>query len=256
MRHFNITYTGYFNRRRRRSGHLYRGRYKCIIVDKETYLSILSRYIHLNPVRIRSIKKKTEKEKMDYLIHYRWSSLPGYINKRKRESLIDYEMVLGKHGGDSPGGRRAYKKSIYGDLTEGIEIKDKIIGQSLLGGEGFIEWIKENFLKGKKDRESPAMRELQRYRAYRAKDEIIETIEKETGKSFKEIKTSRGTLRQIAMDILYRVGGLKGIEIGRIFGVDYSTVSQGRKRLTEKMRKDRKLREIVNRIENELSMTR
>ena len=52
MRHFNISYTGYFNQRHRRSGHLYQGRYKSILVDKEAYLSILSRYIYLNPIRV------------------------------------------------------------------------------------------------------------------------------------------------------------------------------------------------------------
>ncbi len=48
MRKFNITYTGYYNRRHDRVGHLYQGRYKSILVDKNEYLSILSRYIHLN----------------------------------------------------------------------------------------------------------------------------------------------------------------------------------------------------------------
>ena len=56
------------------------------------------------------------------------------------------------------------------------------------------------------------------------------------------------------MDVLYRFGGLKGAEIGTILGVDYSTVSQGRKRLREKLRKDRELRHILNKIENRLSI--
>ncbi len=51
------------------------------------------------------------------------------------------------------------------------------------------------------------------------------------------------------MDLLYRTGGLKGAEIGRLLDVDYSTVSQGRKRLRDKLRKDRKLKYIVGRIE-------
>jgi DNA-directed RNA polymerase specialized sigma24 family protein len=55
------------------------------------------------------------------------------------------------------------------------------------------------------------------------------------------------------MDLLYRKGGLKGIEIGKIFGVDYSTVSQGRKRLREKLQKGEGLRELLNRIEQRLS---
>ncbi len=251
MRHFNITYTVYYNRRHRRVGHLHQGRYKSIIVDKERYLSILSRYIHLNPVRVVNRKKRAVKEKIEYLFNYEWSSLPGYIHKRRRENFIDCGMVLEEYGGDNTKGRQAYKKRIYKDIDEGIDIRDKIIGQSIIGGEGFIEWIREKYLKGKKDRESPALRELQ---SYRAKEEIIEAMEKETGKTFKEIKTSKGSLRQIAMDLLYRVGGFKGVEIGQIFGVDYSTVSQGRKRLREKMQKDLRLNQIINHIEKNLSL--
>jgi len=79
-------------------------------------------------------------------------------------------------------------------------------------------------------------------------------IEKETGKSFEEIRKTRGSLRQIVMDILYRIGGLKGTEIGGLLGVDYSTVSQGRKRLREKMERDRKMKALVNRVEKKLSI--
>ncbi len=55
------------------------------------------------------------------------------------------------------------------------------------------------------------------------------------------------------MDLLYRVGGMKGVEIGRLMEVDYSTVSQGRKRLREKLQKDKGLRQMLYRIERNLS---
>jgi REP element-mobilizing transposase RayT len=251
MRHFNITYTGYFNRRHKRVGHLYQGRYKSILVNKDEYLSILSRYIHLNPVRLKKMMKEPEIEKVEYLVNYQWSSLPGYIERGKREEFIDYEMVLGEYGGDNARGRKIYKNRIHSDIKEGIEIKDKVIGQSILGGEEFVEWIKERFLKERQDRESPSLRELKRYRA---KEVIMKAIEKVTGKSLEEIKASKGRLRQIATDLLYRIGGLKGVEIGNLMGVDYSTVSQGRKRLRDKMQKDKNLREMVSKIERNLSI--
>ena len=103
MRHFNITYTGYYNRRHNRTGHLYQGRYKSILVDKESYLSVLSRYIHLNPVRIQAMEKNTDEEKIQHLRNYTWSSLPGYINKGKREQFLDYAMVLEEYGGLTTG---------------------------------------------------------------------------------------------------------------------------------------------------------
>jgi putative transposase len=58
MRHFNISYTGLYNRRHRRSDHLYQGRYHSFLIDANTYLKEVSRYIHLNPVKIKQNKNK------------------------------------------------------------------------------------------------------------------------------------------------------------------------------------------------------
>src|SRR3972149_8442091 len=219
MRHFNITYTGYYNRRHNRVGHLYQGRYKSILVDKESYLSVLSRYIHLNPVRIKAMERKTDEEKIQHLRNYRWSSLPSYINKGEREQFVDYAIVLEEYGGDNDRSRLAYKKGIYDDISDKLEIRDKIIGQSIIGGGEFIKWVKEELLERQKDSEWPSLREIQRYKA---KEKIIEAIEKESGKGLEEIKREKGNIRQIAMDLLYRTGGLKGAEIGGGMGVGYS----------------------------------
>ena len=56
MRQFNVSYTGYHNRRHQRAGHLYQGRFKAVLVEADSYLLELSRYVHLNPVRVGSIK--------------------------------------------------------------------------------------------------------------------------------------------------------------------------------------------------------
>ena len=58
MRHVNGAYTTYFNVKRGRSGHLFQGRYKAILVDIDEYAKELSRYIHLNPVRAKIVNKK------------------------------------------------------------------------------------------------------------------------------------------------------------------------------------------------------
>lgn len=251
MRQFNITYTSSYNRRHKRIGHLYQGRYKSILVEKAPYLSVLSRYIHLNPLRTKEMQRETDKGKIQFLKSYKWSSLPGYISKKKKEGFIDYALMLEEYGGDSDRGRLAYRKRIDIDISAKFDIKDKIIGQSILGREEFIEWVKDKFLKSETDkRERPSLREIY---SYKVKEEIIKAIEKETGKDIEEIKKEKGSLRQIVMDLLYRMGGIKGVEIGRIMGVDYSTVSQGRKRLREKLKKNKKLKQMVSRIERGLS---
>lgn len=247
MRHFNITYTGYYNRRHNRSGHLYQGRYKSILVDKDTYLSVLSRYIHLNPVRIKSMERMPNEEKLQYLMQYQWSSLPGFLNRRKKEWYIYYDMVLAEYGGDTDKARRGYRKRIAAELAEGIEIKESILGQSILGGEAFVDWVTDKYLKGEKDRERPSIKELHRHRS---KDDILKAITKETGKSLDDIKRGKGLLRQITMELLYRIGAVKGAEIGRLMDVGYTSVSQERRRLHESMNRDKKIQSLMNRLES------
>ena len=250
MRKFNITYTGYYNRRHNRVGHLYQGRYKSVIVDKNEYLSVLSRYIHLNPVKIKAMKKLPEPERIKYLVHYRWSSLPGFLSQRKKEWYIDYSMVLGEYGGDTYRGRKEYKKRIFEEVAQESDLKEDMIGSSILGGEAFIAWIKDRYLDAAKDRERPAVGEIHRHRS---KEEVLKAIQKETGKDIAAIRTEKGDLRRIVMELLYRAGGFKGPQIGLIFDVDYATVSQERKRLYEKVIKDRKVRTLLARLEGILS---
>jgi dephospho-CoA kinase len=96
----------------------------------------------------------------------------------------------------------------------------------------------------------PSVKEIHRYRS---KDDILRVIKHEMGKDVEAIRAEKGELRQIVMDVLYRAGGLKAPQIGRIFGLDYGSVSQERKRLREKLPKDRKLQALMSRIENSLS---
>ena len=60
MHNLNSSYTAYINTKRKRSGHLFQGRYKAIVVDKDNYLLELSRYLHLNPVRAKMVEKPEE----------------------------------------------------------------------------------------------------------------------------------------------------------------------------------------------------
>ena len=246
MRHFNITYTGYFNRRHRRVGHLYQGRYKSILVEKGAYLSTLSRYIHLNPIRLKSFAKVPSKEKFEKLLDYPWSSLPGYLDKSRQESMTDYTLVLADYGGDTKNGRNAYREQLISDIDESIDVTGDIYGQSILGGDDFINWVKESFLGEQETRELPLVRSI---RNYQQKEAILEIIERETGKDLETLKKEKGDLRRLAMDLLYRHGGMKGAAIGALLGIDYSAVSRERKKLRGMISQDGVLRKTMHKIE-------
>lgn len=251
MRYFNITYTSYYNKRHNRVGHLYQGRYKSILVDKDNYLTILSRYIHLNPIRVEQLMGRPAKEKQRYLKQYPWSSLPGYIDENKKSPRIDYTLILEEYGGDNPDGRMNYWKQMLRDITDGLEVKDKVVGQSVLGTDEFVKWVKNTFVTTAANRrEIPSLRGILRYRS---KDEVLKVISDETDKTDEEILKEKGPLRQMTMELLFRYGGLKGVEIARLMDLDYSTVSKERKRLRQSMEKDAELRTLVEQIEEKLS---
>ena len=88
MRHFNISYTSYYNWKHSRRGHLYQGRYKSFLVDADDYLQEVSRYIHLNPVRVGLRSGMGLDEKKKYLTSYRWSSYGDYISRDGREDFV------------------------------------------------------------------------------------------------------------------------------------------------------------------------
>lgn len=250
MRRFNITYTGFFNRQHQRVGHLYQGRYKSVLVEREAYLSTVSRYIHLNPIRIKSLEEVPAGEKLEGLLQYPWSSLPGYLDHKKQQSMVDYSLVLADFGGVAKIGRDRYLKQIANDIDEDLDIQDKIFSQSILGGEDFVDWVTRAFLAGAQEREQPSAKYI---RQHHHQDLVLSIIEEETGKDLDSLKREKGALRRITMDLLYRHGGLKGPAIGGLFDVDYSVVSQERKRLRAHMAGDAKLHNLVRRLEGLLS---
>jgi putative transposase len=250
MRRFNITYTGYFNRSSRRTGHLYQGRYKSVLVEREAYLSALSRYIHLNPIRVMHLAKKTVEERLDKLLRHRWSSLHGYLDGKGGEEFVNYTLVLADYGGDTRSSRNAYRKRLITDITRGLEVKSDIFAQSVLGGDTFIRWVKETFLTENQSQEQPSAGKIKHYQK---KETILECIENQTGKDLDSLKNEKGDLRRITMELLYRYGGLKGPEIGALFGLVYSAVSQERKRLRERIAQDNSLLEVLEGLEKCLS---
>ncbi|WP_347274990.1 transposase [Candidatus Kuenenia sp.] len=245
MKWINITYTAYYNKRYKRTGHLYQGRYKSILLEKKEYLDIVSRYIHLNPVNTRLGKKLPLSEKRNYLKNYAWSSLLGTIDPTKRNGIVAYAGVLAPYGGDNKKGRQLYWEAICSDLPAGIEIKDMVVGGNILGSTAFINRVRDKYLPLRSREILPA----RRLKNYIRKETIIKALCKETKKSFDEIKNERGVIRQIAMDLLYRLGGLSGTEIGEMMGIGYSTVSMERKRLRERLKGNRHLSGIIKRIE-------
>ena len=107
-----------------RVGHLYQGRYKAFLIDADNYLLEVSRYIHINPIRLKKFEKKPEKERLEALRGFEDSSFAGYCNVRKRDDFINYGTVLAYVGGDNRQGRQACRKFVQEGI--GLELENPL----------------------------------------------------------------------------------------------------------------------------------
>lgn len=142
MRHLNHVYTQRFNRMAGRDGHLFRGRYKSILVEEEAYLVELMRYIHLNPVKAGLAKQPEQHE---------WSSHRYYMGGKVLDFLTT-DRILSFFGNRKNIARRKFHEFVIQGVPELLE--KQLSGQrwpSVLSSDNFEEWIQWNFVKDLKD---------------------------------------------------------------------------------------------------------
>ena len=136
MQAFLSGYANGWSRRHRFSGHVFQGRYRTELVEDETYLWTVTRYVHLNPVRGRLVEHPTA---------WAWSSYPGYAHRRRRLEWVAYDELLaswgGAFGGPDPAG--AYRRYVTAGLSEPPESpwKEAYHGW-ILGSGAFIDRVR------------------------------------------------------------------------------------------------------------------
>jgi REP element-mobilizing transposase RayT len=170
MQFLNGSYTSYFNRRHRRSGHLFQGRYKAQLVEEEAYYLEVSRYVHLNPVRARCVERPEQ---------YRWSSYPGYHNSRRTRAWTTYEKVLGEFGRDPKKARAAYRQFVAAGVQEKpVSPFSQAFGGVVVGSETFIARVRAMLSDHEND---PAVPELGGLASRPSLETIRETVAEEFG---------------------------------------------------------------------------
>ena len=132
MRHLDGLYTQRFNRKHKRDGPLFRGRYKAIIVDAEMYLLAVARYIHHNPVAAGRVKSPEA---------YEWSSCRIYLNERGRPEWLDAEQLLSRF--PEKNRLKSFLAFMRSKIEEPVEAFYRAKrGRPVLGAEGFVEKIR------------------------------------------------------------------------------------------------------------------
>ncbi|MBW2195465.1 MAG: transposase [Deltaproteobacteria bacterium] len=240
MRHVNGVYTQRFNRLHGCDGHLFRGRYKSILVDEDAYLLQLVRYIHRNPL---------EAELVDKLDEYEWSSHKGYISRAKKWDWISKDFMLSMLTMNKRQQRRAYRQFVAKENTEAIvRVFEGKRLPSLLGSDRFIDWVKDRFFKEKDHEEVPDSRGLAPDR-----EKIKETVSRFYQVNQDDLlKSKRGVFnepRNVAIYLSRLLRGDRLNELGRDFDLKrYSSVSTVLQRTKAEILKDRELRQRVEKL--------
>jgi putative transposase len=152
MHLLNGSYTGYFNVRHRRVGHLFQGRFKAHLVEEDGYFTEISRYLHLNPVRARLARSPDE---------WKWSSYPGYCRSRAALAWVTYERVLGEFGGMGVESRRNYCRFVEAGIAEPPDAPwNNAFGGLLVGSESFAMRVRGLLGNRERDRELPQLQPL------------------------------------------------------------------------------------------------
>jgi len=235
IHHINGAYTTYFNVKRSRAGHLFQGRFKGILVEKDVYCKELSRYIHLNPVRAGMVKGPSE---------YPWSSYRYFVGKNKKPQWLTTELVLGDFGGAGKKGYRRYREYVEGGVGRGLESPFKrIIASTFLGSEEFINNIRTQYVEKMEvdKRNIPAIKKILR-------GPSLEEIEKAV---VKVLGDDAVFYKKMCVYLSHRHSGMRLEEIGAYFGMKGSAVSQLSRRFQERTKRDKGLRGYLDKINRE-----
>src|SRR5258708_3101865 len=146
------TYTIRFNRRHRRSGHLFQGRFKAHLVEADRYAMELLRYVHLNPVRPRDKSALVPVERRKTLAQYPWSSHRAYLGIAAAPAWLctDWLSFFGRKRQEARTQYRRFVTDAFGAVVESPW--ERLQGGLVLGGEDFLERVCR-LLEGRDGRE-------------------------------------------------------------------------------------------------------
>ena len=150
MRQLNGVFTQWSNRRHKRSGHLFQGRYKAIHIERDSYFLELARYIVLNPVRAGMVKHPQ---------HWKWSSFGATAGVSPTPEWLTTEEVLVQFGKRRAEARRKYQAFV----AEGVgaeSIWKDLRGQIYLGRDEFVAGLRKKVGKGEPDANIPRVQQL------------------------------------------------------------------------------------------------
>jgi REP element-mobilizing transposase RayT len=213
MRGLNTAYTMAFNRRHRRVGHVFQGRYRSHVVEKDAYLLELTRYLHLNPVRAGLV---TQPER------YLWSSYREFLGQAPAPSLSDPDTALAQLGRTRSQAVPAYRRFVREGIRSGnLRGEFPVVEGQFIGSDRFAEEVERGH-----GRRQPR----QTLKRQSTAEDILQALAADYGLSSPTALTTphpRATapLRDTAMYLVHLWTGLPITQMASTFGIRQSAAS-------------------------------
>ena len=234
MQWFGATYTKRFNLRHNRSGHLFQGRFKNMLVQNNAYLLQLSYYIHRNPLRAGMVRR---------LADYNWSSYRAYAYGKRHLNWLNTKVIL-SHFINVKDQHQAYRENIQKYSKEEQRVWENLRHGIFVGTEKFVRKIKKRYLPEVPHAELPHQKQI-------IKDVNIDMVLSKAAAILKcdmdlcresnRISQSVKADRDLLIYIAWQLGLVTNREIGEKFGLTYSAVSQRVRVIKEMLSKDKEL---------------
>jgi putative transposase len=234
-----VTYTVRFNRRHRRSGHLFQGRFKAQLIDVDEYAQGVVEYVHLNPVRPRQKNQRLARERAAELDGYAWSSHRAYAGLARKVPRWLCQDWLRYWGTEPMEARRQYRRSLARWFDRPVESPWRgLIGGLVLGGDGLLAKAQRH-LAGKTAKEE--MQWLHQQQTPLLRKRLQRVLEAEPDE-------------RVRIWARIRLGGERNVAVAREVGYrGGSSVGQIVRRIEQRSVEDAELRKQLTRIKANLS---
>lgn len=269
MHFLGVSYSVWFNRRHRRCGHLFQGRFKGVVVGFREWGVELSRYIHLNPVRTKrhgldkaargadrqgmgdAVQAEMVLQRLATLRDHQWSSYPAYLGAIKCPHWLHRDDVLAGFGKGSRG-RREYRRHVEDAVRAGRDESpwESLVGGLVLGGEDLIEKVRKT-TQGN-PREQPGWKAIVPKTGL---EEIVAAVSRLRCEAPEDFLNRRGDWgRPMVLMAARRLAGISNRTLADWMGGKAdSAVTHAVKRLEGRMRGERKLERFYNALKRILS---
>ena len=195
MQWLNGSYAGYFNRVHGRCGHLFQGRFKAFLIDKETYFAEVLRYVVLNPVRATMVERPEQ---------YKWSSYRATAGLDIAPDWFDLSAALELFGAEPAMAQPAYREFVLAKIGCEDRLWDKLVNQLYLGSEGWLKKMRRQVETKPRSTDHPR---LQRSVGRPKMHQIVNAVAKVADVTASLIRATRGgMLRRLAAWIGWNEG--------------------------------------------------